>query len=1316
MEDLFTRIKNKALQAVQGVSSFVQQNPSPASFVGNKINQAIPGGVQGGVQRVQQSFQNPSQYNFFDNLAKGNINTGIKPLNLAGQTAGKYLNNWIVDPIVQIPNNINTIRDPNRGIIDKGIAGLSTAGALFPGDEAVFATLNAIKAKAAGRDPFQAFLGEEMSGLGDAVTGGQDNAVAGALNALELPLMLAMGGLKNKNKIMGNVKGVVNKIDDVVQPKQIPEYLTPIQQRQQRALEMAKTAPKTVEKPVPFSETPEGIDYTKYQTIKVQENVIKKGYNEEVIKRLVDEGYKPNWVDNILSKAKDPERLKSDPDYAYNYFKKSAEAEGIKPIKKINQILQSKPEPVQSLQPQPKPYRERLVEAKTLDEVQALRQESDRVIQDINTIFKKHGVSFQDVVKDLESGKQTPDTKILTEWLDIHKSRAEADLYKGINTKDNYFPHYTKEAVNDLITNPPKPDTFSGILTDPGFSNKRTGKLENYEITPEVLKAYQNDALRNAGIPEIQKIEIKISQEIAEEFRKSSNVVAKGTSLAPQVDVVGKLQSIPIDPGVPKTVFNAPQKTAVKEGVSGAFRSVNDRAKMAGEQFYNTFLWPFRKVEQEVNQFAGQISKLDDARLQSLYSSQTGRSIQGLSREDLIMRLVLEKNSSLNRGATEMFKEAVKNSEFKQPWLKNLANEIFDEYVGSGLRTSGATERILGAIRSQAGRGALGLNVGSALNNVFELKRAFSVIGTNELATGFKRVMSGENFSQKYGIDSVSSTALERLKGRNVIGRTLEAVDKGLFYMFDKTEKFKDQIMLAGFEQQGIKKGLNGEALTKFVLQKFDQFAIKYGKGNDVGLYKSPLLKTIFQFGQYPIKDLVIAIDKAGGALKGDRGDASYIAKYAVSSVAQMMIFKAVLGKIGFGDQTNTPIDVMQNISEGEVPMTPAVKALFGIAQNLSDKLTGNELDEYDQDQRDKSISRSMAVASIPASNQLYYKTGKTIENQARGYQEKFTGNVANPVSTDPAGVVKSLLFGPSYDPKRMEYIDSLDSGSAGLDKTQSAVFKNLPKEEQVPYYDASVAGNKRKAENKKVIESLENPKKQSFFDSLLGKKEDTTPKWGIEPKTAQEKKEHKSLVVASLETGTTVPTKDIQRALFDNKSASSSLVQERMDVYKALEKALDNENYTEEQKQAIIKASGAKEEAISYYLTARKDMDVKLQELTPILESMPPEERLQFLATGRMKLGGQQLVTSEMITYLYDNELIGENEKELLSNLKFDEGKNKFYTSLKFSKGSKKKLTFAQAKKLYSIPKIKFNSSSSIKQTRSSDDKLLEEILLKKP
>lgn len=919
-------------------------------------------------------------------------------------------------------------------------------------------------------------------------------------------------------------------------------------------------------------------------------------------------------------------------------------------------------------------FAERVKAVNTRQEADALQEEAANRISQLVDYLGKKGKTFEQVFNELESGSKNPETALLTKWLDMFKAKAES---YGINVGnlENYGPHLSQEGSKTILDKPSIPDTFADVLMKPFFANKRTGKLTDYIKTPDALLAYSKEALKNVGTTPQQQAELKVSQEIINEVKKPSRLdwLLGGTPLQAKVDFVQKIQSTPVLTDVPKVVYDAPVKTGLREGLSETFRFNNDRARMAGQQFYTSFLEPFRQVEMKVNQFAQNIGQMPETELARIFEMNVGKSASGVGREENISRLILSEDRSLRTIATNTFKENVQNAEFRQPWLKNLTNNIFDEYVGDGIRSNGMTEKLLGVIRASTGRATIGLNVTTALNNVFELRRAFSVVGIKESSTALKRVLNGENFAQKYGVDSVSSTALERLSSRNAFGQVMKGIDKGLFYMFDKTEKFKDQIMLAGFEEQGLKNGLKDAALNRYVLQKFDQFAVKYGTGNNIGLYRSPFFKTIFQFGQYPIKDAVILFDKSAGALKGDKGDMAYLFKYAVTSVAEIMALKALLGKIGFGDQTNTPLDLVSNFTKGQVPISPSVQLMIGLGQNIGDGITGTQLSEYDQSQRDSKIQNSLLSTTVPGSNQLWTKTGKAALNQEKGYQEKFGGNVANPVSSDPWSVGKSLVFGPSYDPKRMQYIKDVQAGkatntAAGLNKTTSAVFKTLPRDEQAAYYDSTVSQNKTTQANQKVIADIKNPPKTGDWLSNLNpfkEKTSTTPVWGAIPKTPQEKKDHKALVTASLEAGQTVPVADLNTSIFNGKNITSASPGEQTKIYSTLKTEMANEFYTPEQKQKILEASGATEGDWNYYQVATSNSTEKLNTVLDWVGTQSKTDRdhlVEAISMGKRQVAGQALIDNTIVDRLYNDGTISKDEKKLIDAIKYDSVYKKFY------------------------------------------------------
>src|SRR5258706_13349062 len=138
------------------------------------------------------------------------------------------------------------------------------------------------------------------------------------------------------------------------------------------------------------------------------------------------------------------------------------------------------------------------------------------------------------------------------------------------------------------------------------------------------------------------------------------------------------------------------------------------------------------------------------------------------------------------------------------------------------------------------------------------------------------------------------------------------------------------------------------------------------------------------------------------------------------------------------------------------------------------------------------------------------------------------------------------------------------------------------------------------------------------------------------------------------------------------------------MKAYSAIDSALKSDTYTEEQKQAIIEGSGAPEQNVDYFIRASKDADVRMQEILPIITGeSDPQKRLNYLMQQRKMIGGKQVLNSEMITYLYDNNYVSEEEKKALSALQYDEINNKFYFSKSYKTGGKK-LTYAQAKAIF--------------------------------
>jgi hypothetical protein len=122
--------------------------------------------------------------------------------------------------------------------------------------------------------------------------------------------------------------------------------------------------------------------------------------------------------------------------------------------------------------------------------------------------------------------------------------------------------------------------------------------------------------------------------------------------------------------------------------------------------------------------------------------------------------------------------------------------------------------------------------------------------------------------------------------------------------MFEWTERIKDATLLHALEAKYADAGLSKQARVTRILADFNKLAIKGGQFGSVGLYKSKTGRTLFQFMQYPIKDLTITLGKVGKAFNGDTEASKYLMRLAVQRTILYMVMNAAIGtsaEVAFG-------------------------------------------------------------------------------------------------------------------------------------------------------------------------------------------------------------------------------------------------------------------------------------------------------------------------------------------------------------------------------------------------------------------------------
>ena len=347
------------------------------------------------------------------------------------------------------------------------------------------------------------------------------------------------------------------------------------------------------------------------------------------------------------------------------------------------------------------------------------------------------------------------------------------------------------------------------------------------------------------------------------------------------------------------------------------------------------------------------------------------------------------------------------------------------------------------------------------------------------------------------------------------------------------------------------------------------------------------------------------------------------------------------------------------------------------------------------------------ALKLVPGGNQIA-KTTSGANSLITGNVKSRSGKVMYEGAKNPLEAAQALAFGASATPNAQKYFN--DDFNRPLSEQESQIYESLPDNEKTAYLESTQASNGNNIKVDKVL-SGGNAKGAGLF---------TLP----DNATPKQQKDFNSNIGKALEAGVDVPAESLKKYVMKDSNPSSSSIEERTKAYSGLKTAMDNQYYSDEQKQAILDASGVDKKDYDYYDLAGKDQDVRLQELLPKLDNMDTKQLTEFLMQGRKVVAGKQLVSNTMVDYLYENGYIGENEKKAIKALKFDEIKNKFYFAKSFSDTGG--MTYKQALALYKIDMPKFSTLKDTKsllsnyggstQTSQANDKLIETILSRKP
>lgn len=959
------------------------------------------------------------------------------------------------------------------------------------------------------------------------------------------------------------------------------------------------------------------------------------------------------------------------------------------------------------------------------------KQEADNFIKDIrlealdiaNEYNVRTGKSFTDFVDELESGNL--DSKAgtlydeLKNLLNVGNKINETRNRQITGQLEDYFPRKTRETI-DLLKSGDAQKNVGNILYSAGFGKKRTGALTEYEKTTDVLEAYFLEAI--GPLDEASSGLVKTANQIKNAIQKNTNIDTDGNiKSVKDVDYFSFVKD-----NMPSTGVNKYEN--VKTNYLPGTRSVKNRVfQLADRKFYDDFLEPFLDAQQFYDNAVDDVTKLNKNQLNNLASELNVRVREGMSDNELRTRIVGAYKREFFGPATEKFIKNVANIDTRDPNTIRLINDIAEEYIGNEVRKLSVLEKATGGLRLLNAMGVLGFNISTAVQNVLEIKKTFARTGIKNTSQALLDYFQGKSLKKKYGVHSTSNV----FEDEGVAG--LRQVAPLVFTFSNITEDFKDKVFLSALERLGQSKGLDGNDLKYFVRSNFEQFGIKMGRGENIGLFSGKkgnviqdIPKTVFQFMQFPIKDTVALVDTLERGFskfskdKKMNEDLSTAIGYMGISAVQALVLgglagvglsksedkesilqRGLLGQIGFGSQTGfTPLDFITQISRGDItgPQVDLIANIYKYAQAILAPESDRKEEELNKARQE--FNRSMLVTFIPASNQIYNKTWKYLLDRERGYFETRgkDKNVANLTTENAWGMIRAFMFGGSYDPERQEYIRKVkESKSPNLGEQESAIFKEVKERQGMENAKQFFEGIMTKREADKALEQLEKGA------------EAEKPKGMSEEEWSKVKATSEAYITSGLAT-----TDDFVNYFardIDFNTTGAKRTENESKIFRLINNINDDDKYKKlspEQKEEVtnvlLEKSRIPRDVLDYYNKSKKSVTIKyqtvLEELDKNLSENPNFDVIDYLVQGRRNINGSRLASQEVLKLLEKDGIITNDQYKALNKLNFiyldGEFKDKSTkpSQGKGGKGKRQRITLkslmAGQKRLSEIPKVK--------------------------
>lgn len=355
-------------------------------------------------------------------------------------------------------------------------------------------------------------------------------------------------------------------------------------------------------------------------------------------------------------------------------------------------------------------------------------------------------------------------------------------------------------------------------------------------------------------------------------------------------------------------------------------------------------------------------------------------------------------------------------------------DELFDNLIKQSPIGYKFTERPTAYLsnkwRQMVFRGALGLNVGSAMRNLSQGVNTFAELGMKYTRQGYAETIKHlirNDFDEliKHNVlldDIVIDRELHATK------RILGKMDDVLFALFDFAEKVNRSSAYFGAKKKALEAGKSIPEAIDFAKGIVRKTQFTFNQIDQPVALASDLAKVFTQFGTFPLKQAEFL-----AGLAKDKNFAGLL-RY----ISGALVLTASYGKLfGMNLKEFIPFNDLRFTS----PAGEAVGALKGLVSS----------DETKQQEAQKAIGRLLPLM-VPGGVQLKKSLQGAISG-ARGYVASPKGRVKYPVGGSLPALLQLILFGTSAPKEAREYYGK---DRKVLGEQQSELFKLLGR----PYYE----------------------------------------------------------------------------------------------------------------------------------------------------------------------------------------------------------------------------------------------------------------------